>query len=203
MRVHRRCCYNLRPTYLRSKTGIELELDVENMTAISVLAPNAMKPCTAKSVIISDNIDGDTRPSSRRFRQRERRLHQFLDLSRMLRSHSTSTLCLIPSNSFSSLEDLPEAEMIGAHPIIFCLSGGTIPGEITLSAIDGEETDPSVQISNDNCLWDTGAHYCSISADLVTMIDPTFLELEVHENYRMQSNIGVLQESGVARHGFR
>ena len=67
----------------------------------------------------------------------------------------------------------------------------TIPGEITLSAIDGEETDPAVEIRNDNCLWDTGAQYCSISADLVTRIDPSFLDLEVHEQYRIHSNIGV------------
>ena len=67
----------------------------------------------------------------------------------------------------------------------------TISGEITLSAIDGEETDPTVEIRNDNCLWDTGAQYCSISADLVTRIDPSFLDLEVHEQYRMHSNVGV------------
>ena len=67
----------------------------------------------------------------------------------------------------------------------------TISGEITLSAIDGEETDPSVEIRNDNCLWDTGAQYCSISADLVTRIDPSFLDLEAHEPYRMHSNVGV------------
>ena len=67
----------------------------------------------------------------------------------------------------------------------------TIPGEIMLSAIDGVETDPSVRIRNDNCLWDTGAHYCCISAELVTAIDPTFLGLEAHENYRMQSRLWV------------
>ncbi|KAI9780191.1 MAG: uracil DNA glycosylase [Candelina submexicana] len=67
----------------------------------------------------------------------------------------------------------------------------TISGEITLSAIDGEETDPTVEIRNDNCLWDTGAQYCSISADLVTRIDPSFLDLEVHEQYRMHSHVGV------------
>ena len=67
----------------------------------------------------------------------------------------------------------------------------TIPGQITLSAIDGGVTDPSVQISNENCLWDTGAQYCSISADLIKMINPTFLGLENHESYRMQSNFGV------------
>jgi len=67
----------------------------------------------------------------------------------------------------------------------------TIPGEIKLSAIDGGETDPTVEIRNDNCLWDTGAQYCSISADLVTRIDPSFLDLDVHEQYRMHSNVGV------------
>ena len=67
----------------------------------------------------------------------------------------------------------------------------TIPGEIMLSAIDGGVTDPFMQISNENCLWDTGTQYCSISADLITMINPTFLGLENHESYRMQSNFGV------------
>lgn len=71
----------------------------------------------------------------------------------------------------------------------------TISGEIKLSAIDGEETDPTVEIRNDNCLWDTGAQYCIyiyiISADLVTRIDPLFLDLEVHQQCRMHSNVGV------------
>ena len=42
--------------------------------------------------------------------------------------------------------------------------------------------------SLDNCLWDTGAHLCSITADLVTMLDQTFLELEVHEKHRRASD---------------
>lgn len=67
----------------------------------------------------------------------------------------------------------------------------TVPGEIKLSAIDGVKPDPTVEIRNDNCLWDTGAQYCSISADLVTRIDPSFLDLEVHDPYRMHSNVGV------------
>ena len=46
---------------------IELELDVENTTAISNLAPNATKSCTAKPVIIYDNVNGTPRQSSRRF----------------------------------------------------------------------------------------------------------------------------------------
>ena len=60
----------------------------------------------------------------------------------------------------------------------------TVSGEITLSAIDGEETDPTVEIRNDNCLWDTGAQYSSVSADLVMRIDPSFLDLEVHEKHQ-------------------
>ena len=67
----------------------------------------------------------------------------------------------------------------------------TVPGKIKLSAIDGGETDPAVEIRNDKCLWDTGAQFCSISADLVTRIDPSFLDLEVHEQHRMHSNVGV------------
>lgn len=67
----------------------------------------------------------------------------------------------------------------------------TIPGDIKLSAIDGDQFDPTVEIRNDNCLWDTGAQFCSISADLVTSSDPSFLDLDVHEQYRTQSNIGV------------
>ena len=48
----------------------------------------------------------------------------------------------------------------------------TIPGEIKLFPIDEHQEDPTVKIRNDNCLWDTGPHYRSISADLVTRIDP-------------------------------
>lgn len=67
----------------------------------------------------------------------------------------------------------------------------TIAGEVRLSAIDGKDNDPAVEIRNNNCVWDTGAQYCSISADLVTRIDPSFLDLEVHEQYRMDSHVGV------------
>ena len=37
----------------------------------------------------------------------------------------------------------------------------TVAGNIRLSAIDRDVIDPSVEVSNDNCLWDTGAQYCS------------------------------------------
>ena len=67
----------------------------------------------------------------------------------------------------------------------------TIPGQIMLSAIDGGVIDPFVQISNEHCLCDTGAQYCSISADLIKLLNPAFLVLGNHESYRMQSNFGV------------
>ena len=43
----------------------------------------------------------------------------------------------------------------------------------------------------------TEAQFCSISADLITRIDPSLVDLEAHEHYQMHSNIGV-QVDGTA-----
>ena len=67
----------------------------------------------------------------------------------------------------------------------------TISGEIVLSAINGEEKHPSVRVYHDHCLWDSGAHYCSMSSDLVTKTHASFLDLDVHEPYRMRNKVGV------------
>ena len=67
----------------------------------------------------------------------------------------------------------------------------TVAGHIRLSAIDGDIADPSIELSNDSCLWDTGAQYCSITSDIVNKIDPSFLQLKAHEAYKMRSNMGV------------
>lgn len=48
-----------------------------------------------------------------------------------------------------------------------------------------------VEIKNDHCLWDSGAQYCTISADLVEDIDPLFLGLEIHDGYRNPKDINV------------
>lgn len=67
----------------------------------------------------------------------------------------------------------------------------TIPGEIMLSALDAAAGDPNVKIRSDNCIWDTSAQFCSVSADLVTNLDPTFLESGIHDPYRVHSGVAV------------
>lgn len=67
----------------------------------------------------------------------------------------------------------------------------TISGQIKLSAIDAWGLDPTVDIRHDHCMWDTGAQYCSISEDLITKIDPTFLDLGIHKDYRIPYFTGV------------
>ena len=42
-----------------------------------------------------------------------------------------------------------------------------LPARITLSAIDGGCNDPNITVQTDSCLFDTGAQFCSISADLI------------------------------------
>ena len=60
----------------------------------------------------------------------------------------------------------------------------SIPGEIKIFPMDGAEFDPTVEVRSDLCLWDTGAHHCIISADLVADRNKSFLDLPVHGPYR-------------------
>ena len=56
-----------------------------------------------------------------------------------------------------------------------------IAGKLDFRAIDAEFDDAPIRISSDICLWDTGAHHCIISSDLL----PTeFIQSSIHDPYR-------------------
>lgn len=75
----------------------------------------------------------------------------------------------------------------------------SVSASIRLTGIDGDlAKDPCVELSSDNCLWDTGAEVCTITADIVDKIDPSFLSLRIHDGYRIRSNTGVQVDATIS-----
>ena len=72
-----------------------------------------------------------------------------------------------------------------------------ISGEMKIRPMDGLDSDPTVEIRCDNCLWDTGAEFCYISDDLVKSKNASFLDLAVHDHYRMDKGKLSVQVDGV------
>ena len=83
------------------------------------------------------------------------------------------------------------------HHTVATIEDAKLPNlsaRIALTAIDSDNNtdDPRITIQTDHCLFDTGAQYCSVSDDLV---DPAFLNLKVHDNYRFHNNLGIQADS--------
>lgn len=59
-----------------------------------------------------------------------------------------------------------------------------ISGKLCLSGLDAEDESLTEDILWSNCLWDTGAHACSISDDLLSDKFLEYLQDPVHDPYR-------------------
>lgn len=120
-----------------------------------------------------------------------------------LRVHNALPASQLPTPKRATLEErkilkeilLKEAAMkkpfVMAHATLLDQRLPLISADIKLNAIDADENDPTVEIRRDDCLWDTCAYTCSISADLVADHNPSFLDLDVHEVYRGHKGLQV------------
>lgn len=67
-----------------------------------------------------------------------------------------------------------------------------VSGKLILSGLDAEDDGLEEEIIWSKCLWDTGAHTCSISDDILSEDFRAYLQDPVHDPYR-NSNVPVVQ----------
>lgn len=60
----------------------------------------------------------------------------------------------------------------------------SISGKLSLSGLDAEDDSLREEIFSSSCLWDTGAHACSISEDLLSGDFLAYLQDPIHDPYR-------------------